>query len=175
MYYGDVTRATTYHEARGQGDRWAAIEDKEAALQRGTDYCDQRYREKLKSGRWVSMFPGSKANGRSQDREWPRTDATDYEGNDIADDEVPEEVEHAAYEAALLEGEDPGSLSPQYVASEQAKREKVGPVEVEYADTSKMHLPQGVETPNRPIVPVIDEIIAPVLVPRYDLPAVSVV
>ena len=167
--YGDITQASTYHDARGQGARWDAITDQDAALQRGSDYIDQRYREKLKSGRWLSMFSGTRTDGRSQDREWPRTGAADYEGNEIASDEIPDEVLHATFEAALLEGEEPGSLSPQYVASEQAKREKVGPIEVEYRDTGSM------DTPNRPKVPQIDEIISPVLTPRYDYPAVRVV
>lgn len=173
--YGDVTEATTYHDARGQGSRWSAVSDQEAALQRATDYIDQRYREKLKSGRWASMFTGERTNGRSQENEWPRTGAQDYEGNEIPDDEVPKEVEHAAYEAALLEGEEAGSLSPQYTATEQVTSETVGPISVKYADTSKMHMPQGVETPNRPILPHVDEIISPVLTPRYDLPAVKTI
>lgn len=173
--YGTTSGADAYHTARGQGSRWDAITDKDAALQRGSDYIDQRYREKLKSGRWAPMFPGSRTDGRSQDNEWPRTGATDYEGNEIPDDEVPQEVEFAAYEAALLEGEEAGSLSPTFTASEQAVSETVGPISVKYADTSRMHLPEGVETPNRPQVPFIDEIIAPVLQPRYDLPAVKVV
>jgi hypothetical protein len=121
------------------------------------------------------MFAGSRKEGRSQVREWPRSDAVDYEGNEISDGDVPDEVQRAAYEAALREAANPGSLSPDYTMTEQVKKEKVGPIEVEYSDTSKMDMPKGVETPNRPIIPEIDEIIAPVLVARYDLPGVTVV
>lgn len=170
--YGTVEDADTYHAARGNTS-WDSLADpaKEQALQRGTDYIDQRYREKLKSGRWVSMFSGTRTAGRSQDNEWPRTGATDYEGNELPDNEVPQEVEYATYEAALRESVTPGSLSPDYVPTEQVIQDTVGPITVKYASGSGA---PG-STPNRPVIPEIDEIIAPVLVPRYDYPAVRVV
>lgn len=171
--YGTTADASTYHNARGQGTRWDAITNQADALQRGSEYVDQRYREQLKSGRWVSMFSGTKTGGRTQDREWPRTYAEDYEGNAIPSGTVPDEVEHAAYEAALLEGENPGSLLPSYTASDQVTSEKVGPIEVKYG--SGFALPEGVTAPNQPVITIIDKIIAPVLTTRYDLPAVSVV
>ncbi len=175
-YYGTLTDAGVYHDARGNS-AWTGYTpaQQEAALTRGSDYVDQRYREHLKSGRWVSMFSGTKTGGRSQDREWPRDDATDYEGLAITDGTTPTEVEKATYEAALREAASPGSLSPDYTMTEQVTKEKVGPIEVQYSDTAKMSMPKGVETPNRPIIPEIDEIIAPVLVARYDYPAVRVV
>lgn len=170
MIYGDITEAGIYHTARGNGARWDAITNQLAALVNGSDYVDQRYRVKLKSGRWVSEFPGVRTAGRDQDREWPRTGAKDYEGEPIPADVVPQEVEYASYEAALIDGENPGSLSPAFVWSELVTREKVGPIEVAYAAPPNMD-----GTLNRPIYPKIDEIIAPVLVPRYDFPAVRVV
>src|SRR5690606_22776375 len=135
--YGDISDASAYHVARGN-TAWATYTSAQqlAALIRGSDYVDQRYREKLKSGRWVSMFSGAKTGGRNQAREWPRTGATDYEGNEIADDVVPVEVEHAAYEAALREAAAPGSLSPDYVPTERVTQETVGPITVKYADGS---------------------------------------
>lgn len=155
--YGSVADATTYHAARGNA-AWAAATDadKASALQRATDYIDGRYRRMTAGGCWVSMFRGARTDGRAQDLEWPRTGATDSEGNEIPDDEVPTEVEHATYEAALRELADPGSLSPEFVASQQVTREKVGPVEVAYSDTSA----SGYMPPNRPVVPAIDDILA---------------
>lgn len=169
-FYGDLTNASTYHAARGN-TAWGLLSSaaQTAALVRGSDYVDQRYREKLKSGRWVSMFPGVKTGGRSQEREWPRTDAEDYEGNEIPDDEVPEEVESATYEAALREAASPGSLSPDYIPGAQLKRKKIGPMEREYFEAK-----EG-QNPARPVISMIDEIIAPVLVVRYSYPAVRVV
>lgn len=168
--YGAVVDADSYHTARGNA-AWAGDDTaKTAALVRATDYIDGRYRWRLKSGRWQSMFPGERTAGRSQPLEWPRTGATDYEGNEIADDEVPVEVEHATYEAALRELVTPGILSPDYTPSAQVTKEKVGPVEVQYAEAKS----GDNATPNRPVIPAIDEIIAPVVRRPYELPAVTV-
>jgi hypothetical protein len=66
----------------------------------------------------------------------------------------------------------PGSLSPDWVSSSLVKKERVGPVEVEYAVTES----NGYGfPPNYPIVPVIDGLIAPLLVPGFCGPAVAVV
>lgn len=170
--YGTTAGADTYHAARGN-DAWALLSEpaKAAALQRGTDYVDGRCRWQLPSGRWESMFPGEKVGGRAQEREWPRIGAVDYAGNAIDSSEVPREVDHATYEAALREGAAPGSLSPDFVPSAQVTKEKVGPVEIGYAS------PQAGDnsTPNRPIVPLIDAILAPVTSRPYEFPAVFVV
>lgn len=169
--YGTLVAADAYHAARGNAGWTGTDADKLAALQRATDYIDGRYRYKLPSGRWLSMFTGTRTDGRSQDLEWPRTGAVDYEGNEIPDTEVPIEVESATYEAALRELTDPGSLSPDFVPASQVTKEKVDVVEVQYA------APQASDgmLPNRPIVPEIDEILAPLLRTPYDFPAVRVV
>ncbi|MCJ8032889.1 hypothetical protein MU462_14385, partial [Staphylococcus aureus] len=60
--------------------------------------------------------------------------------------------------------------SPDYVASEAVTKEKVGPIEVTYADASAAG-----QVPNRPVVPAIDEILAPLLRTPAVLPAVRVV
>ena len=156
--YGTLVGAGTYHTARGNSAWTGSDADKTAALVRATDYIDGRYRVMLRTGKWVSMFRGSRTEGRSQDHEWPRLGATDAEGNAIDDDVVPIEVEYATYEAALRELVTPGSLSPDFVPNTQVTKEKVGPIELSYADGSGTG-----STPNRPIVPVIDEIIAPLI------------
>lgn len=169
--YGTRADADAYHTARGNSGWTGENAAKDAALERATDYIDGRYRWRLASGRWQSMFRGERTGGRAQDREWPRTGATDYEGNAIADDEVPVEVRNATYEAALRELQTPGSLSPDFVPSGQVVKEKVGPIEVGYA------VPQATANslPNRPVIPAIDEILAPLLFRPADLPAVRVV
>lgn len=171
--YGTLEDADEYHADRANmawpGDGTDA--DRNAALVRATDYIDGRYRWLLPSGRWQSQFPGERTAARGQDREWPRTGAVDYDGNELPDDEVPIEVEHATYEAALRELITPGSLSPDYVAAQQVTREKVGPIEVTYAEAKATDN----TIPNRPVIPVIDQIIAPVLLRPYMLPAVFVV
>ncbi|KAG1322096.1 hypothetical protein G6F63_013518 [Rhizopus arrhizus] len=116
------------------------------------------------------MFPGVRTAGRGQPNEWPRTGAVDYDGDPIQPDEVPDEVERGAYEAALRELASPGSLSPDYVATEAVTKEKVGPIEVTYADSTAAG-----QVPNRPVVPAIDEILAPLLRTPATFPAVRVV
>ena len=112
-----------------------------------------------------------KTEGRGQAREWPRTGAYDYEGNPIPTDQVPVEVEQATYEAALRELVEPGSLSPDFVSASMVKREKVGPLETEFAVSVGADAAGSV----RPVISIIDEMIAPVLVARYTLPAVFTV
>jgi hypothetical protein len=46
-------------------------------------------------------------------------DAVDVSGEQIAEDEVPVEVEHAAYEAALIELTKPGFFSRAFTPGEQ--------------------------------------------------------
>lgn len=169
-HYGTLAAADAYHAARGRAE-WVDAPDAErtAALIRGSDYVDQRYRGQ--AGAYDGpRFPGRKTSGRAQEREWPRAGATDRDGNIILPTEVPREVERAAYEAAYRELLQPGSLSPDFVPSEQVSREKVGPIEVSYASGA-----DGDAVPNRPVVTVIDEILGPVLARRHCGPAVRVV
>lgn len=156
--YGTLSDANTYHSDRGNTG-WAGSDaDKTAALIRASEYIDGRYRYQA-GGCWRSMFRGRKTGGRAQSAEWPRTGATDSEGNAIPDDEVPSEVERATYEAALRELESPGSLSPDYVASQQIVREKVDVIEVQYASATS----SGAATPNRPHVTIVDDILSGLL------------
>ena len=160
-YYGTLSDADTYHAERGNGGWTGSDAVKEAALTRATAYIDGRYRYETAGGAWLSMFRGVRTDGRNQDHEWPRSGATDAEGNEIPDDEVPIEAEHATYQAALLELLEPGSLSPIFVATQQVIKEKVGPIEVGYSAPTDGPMP-----PNRPVVPAIDDIIRPLLLDR---------
>lgn len=170
-FYGTVAEADAYHAARANA-AWAGDDVvKQAALIRASVYIDGRYRKLLASGVWQSLFPGVKTEGRGQAREWPRTGAEDYEGHAIPSDQVPVEVEQAAYEAALRELAEPGSLSPDFVAASTVKRQKVGPIEEEFSVGAGADGAASV----RPVISIIDEMIAPVLVARYTLPAVFVV
>lgn len=146
-FYGTQVGADAYHEARGNGVRWDAVVDKEQALLRGSEYIDFNFRRR---------FPGWKAGQREQVREWPRSWAFDIEDNAIGPTVIPVEVEYATYEAALREGETVGSLMPDFTPNTQVKREKVGPLEVEYSS------PMGAQSVT-PIIQVIGAILAPVL------------
>ncbi|MFC4729097.1 DnaT-like ssDNA-binding protein [Coralloluteibacterium thermophilus] len=152
-HYGTLAAADEYHAARGRAEWVGASEpDRAAALVRGSDYVDQRYA----TAGCGATFPGTRTGGRNQERAWPRTGAQDRDGNAIPPDQVPAEVERAAYEAAYRELLNPGSLSPDYVPAQQVTREKVGPIEVSYAGSQD-------GSGSRPVIPVIDEILAGLL------------
>lgn len=170
-FYGTVAAADAYHAARANAAWTGDDVAKQAALIRASVYIDGRYRKLLASGVWQSLFPGVKTEGRGQAREWPRTGAEDYEGHAIPPDQVPVEVEQATYEAALRELVEPGSLSPDFVAASTVKRQKVGPIEEEFSVAAGADGAESV----RPVISIIDEMIAPVLVALYTLPAVFTV
>lgn len=129
-HYGTLEAANAYHLALGNSGWTGDNALKTAALVRATIWIDRTFRDR---------FPGAKAGGRAQVLEWPREEVLDSNGIAIDDDEVPIEIEHAAYEAALREIISPGSLSPD-VSGREIKREKkkLGPLEkeIEYADGS---------------------------------------
>lgn len=141
-HYGTLSDALVYHTALGNaawGDSapspmpepapdpdpsWHTDAERTAALERASAVLD---------GRYGARFPGHRTGGRSQVREWPRAGAVDQCADEaIPDDEVPQEIEQAAYELALRELLEPGVLSPGFAAGRVAKREKAGQVEVEY-------------------------------------------
>lgn len=156
MHYGTLAAADAYHAARANVSWAAASEaDRTAALVRASDYVDARYQYEL-HGCWHSMFAGEPTEGRAQDRAWPRTGVAG-----IAPDEVPIEVERATYEAALRELAAPGFLMPDYIASEQVTRVKVGPIEESYAAASETGGP-----PNMPLMPMVDRLLAALICRR---------
>lgn len=145
-YYGTLAEALTYHTDRGNADWAAAASDalRTAALVRATTWLDATY---------GSRFPGVRTDGRNQELQWPRSGAVDSEDWSIPYDEVPIEVKRATFEAALRELAAPGSLSPDYVASERVKREKVGPLETEYVDSG------GGAGDARPVLSIVDDLL----------------
>lgn len=160
-YYGTLADADLYAESRGN-DAWDGDNDaKTAALIRGSAYIDGRYR---------SRFPGEKTGGRAQYLQWPRTGALDADGNEIDSLEIPFEIIQATFESAARELATPGSLSPDYIASAQVKREKVGEIEVEYSGSA-----QSGTLANAPVISLIDGILSGLLTSNRSVPAVFVV
>lgn len=157
--YGTTTGANEYHLARGNAAWVGTEEQKLAALTRASTYIDA-LGQRMCGSAWVSAYPGVKTGGRGQELAWPRTGATDNDGIAILPDEVPREVEWATYEAALREITAAGSLSPDFVPSQQVKREKVDVLEVEYAVTSNTN---G-SNPNLPVISTVDKLLAPIMV-----------
>lgn len=116
----------------------------EAAARVATQYIDTNYR---------SRFPGSRTSGRSQSLEWPRTGAQDAAGNDIASNEIPQEIKDASCEAAIRELAKPGSLAPDQ--KRKVKSVKAGSVGVEFDPTA----PAGVTFTS--IDAILDGLLAP--------------
>lgn len=125
--YLDVAAFKEYADARGLSYEGKSDPFIEQALIRGTTWLDSAYR-----ARW----PGVRLNGRSQALSWPRFGATDADGEEIAEDEIPQEVLDATAEAAFRELSAPGSLSPDLERGGAVRRLKAGSVEVEYATTA---------------------------------------
>lgn len=133
-----------------------------AARQRGSAYVDAVYGDR---------FPGEPTGGIDQERAWPRTGATDKWGKPIASSAIPNRIVHASYHAALAELDSPGSLEPIVVAGERIKREKVGPLETEYADTADMDAVAAMT----PVLTAIEGLLEPLLTTSADIPAILVV
>lgn len=103
------------------GVAWAGTDvDKEAAIRRASQY--------LSALKWV----GNK-NTREQALAWPRTNAVDADGFDIASDEVPIEVADATCLLAFFELDNPNGLFPQFTAGQAQQSVTVGPISVSFA------------------------------------------
>lgn len=120
--YDSAANADAYFTARAITTWTGTDAAKEAALIRGCDYMERRYK-----GRWI----GVKAT-EAQALAWPRSWATDVEGYAIDADTIPDAVKRANFEAALLilTGTD---LEPVLTRGGAPIRERVkaGPVESE--------------------------------------------
>jgi len=171
-FYGTLASADAYLADRGNA-AWSSAtdEDKKAALVRASGYVDGMVGQQASNSTagCVYVFPGKKAGGYSQVLQWPRTGAVDRMGEQVPSDVVPAAIEQATYEAAAREQFSPGSLNPDFVPSQVVQREKVGPLEQEFA-VAKNGNPSI-----RPVIGVIDSMLYPLLIVRCPAPAVYVV
>lgn len=120
-----VETCDAYCEAQGLTDWTSATrspaDDDEAAIRRATTWLSNSF-----------SWKGTRLNGRSQALAWPREDVVDEEGEEVATDELPAELVNACCIAAAYERANPGGLTPTVTLTDRVKREKVGPLEVEY-------------------------------------------
>lgn len=123
--YNSLDEIETYAADHGLTFVTSPAEQAEAAARRAAVWLDGAYRDRL---------PGTRTNGREQGLAWPRTGATDIDGNEIADDEIPAEWKAAHAEAAIKELASPGTLSPDLDRGGDIKRMRAGSVEIEYKD-----------------------------------------
>lgn len=158
--YGDDAGFTTWLAANG-----LTLPDDsptEAVLrERGSVYIDATYGPR---------FTGTPTDP-DQEREWPRTDAYIYGDTLIADDVIPNRVVTASYHAAYISATNPGALSVGYNTNALVKRERVeGAVEVEYFESGA-----SASGTVGYINPMIEGLLAPLLVPVDAFPMVMVV
>ncbi|OCI95606.1 hypothetical protein A6U86_15685 [Rhizobium sp. AC27/96] len=161
-FYGTLAAADAYFVERANA-AWAMASDGDrlAALVRGSQAVDSLYE---------SRFTGRRTGGYDQALSWPRSEAMTVNGEAIANDALPLALTYASYEAAALELSEPGSLTPVIIAARTVKREKVGPLETEYAvvDTS-----DDMVAAARPVLTKLDGLLYPLL--RPVLPGILVV
>lgn len=119
----DVDYVDAYHAALGN-TAWSSgtTDTKEQAIRRATLYLSESYNWK-----------GYPVRFRQQALAWPRTYVEDRYGFGIDSDVVPTEVKKATAEVALRELTTPNAMMPDFTPSAQVKRERVGPLEVEYS------------------------------------------
>lgn len=147
-----VPDADTYHTSLGNtgwdspGGASASTEQKEAALRRASRFLSDSFKWK-----------GFPVKGRDQNLAWPRFYVSDDEDYGIEADEIPIELKRATYEIALLELITPGTMTPSVTESQRVKREKVGPLEVEYLAT------RTDAWADRPVVTKVIDMITPLL------------
>lgn len=156
--YGSIAGADAYALSIGN-TAWGALttDAKQAALVRGSMYIDgynKRFIDANYNCWW--QFIGGKTGGWAQEREWPRHGIAG-----LPDSVIPSQIEYATYEAAIREGTNPGSLSPDIDRTQLVKREKVDVLEVTYA------VSDDAGTGNLlPVIPAIDSLLAAFLVRR---------
>jgi hypothetical protein len=121
--YGDDAGFDAWLAANGY-DLPVDAPDRAVLRERGSVYID---------GLYGARFPGSPTAGYAQERAWPRTGATTFGGDDIPGNQIPVAVINASYAAAYYEALNPGGLSIATTGASQVKREKIGPIETEYA------------------------------------------
>lgn len=106
----------------------------------------------------IPMFPGTPTSS-SQAYEWPRENAINVYGIELASDEVPSAVQNATYEAAFYEYSNPGSLNNALSANNLVKREKFDKVEFEY----ELDAVGSGLVPSQVIIPAVMTYLAPVI------------
>lgn len=130
--------------------------------QRGSTYIDATY---------GARFFGFPTGGVSQERQWPRTDASTMWA-DIDPAVIPSAVVEASFQAAWYEANNPGGLVAGGSAASGIKREKVGSIEVEYQASSSSDSYAASLTP---LISTVDGLLAPYLRGAYACPAILVV
>ena len=126
----------TYHSDRGNTAWTGTTAVKEAALIKAAQYIDGRYRSRWKGIPLTSV----------QALCWPREDIYDERDEEI--EGIPQRLKYAVCEAAIRALTE--DLNPDLERGGRIKREKVGPLDTEYADNA----------PARTSMPVVSDLLS---------------
>lgn len=126
MIYGDAAGFVTYHESRGRtipitwDDAYIS-----AALLVASEWIDATY---------GPSFIGYKTDGFEQEREWPRIAAIvdSIPRFVIEDDQIPDRIAKATYEAAFREATIAGSLVKDFTPGKYTSVKIEGALSVDY-------------------------------------------
>lgn len=123
--YGTLQGFKDYQSGRGNSTIIVDLEDSqiETALLIASEWLDNTYR---------NVWPGEKFGQRGQVRDWPRSDAFDFNKDPVDYKTVPIEVERATYEAALRHILNPGSLSVDWTPNRYNRVSVDGAISVQY-------------------------------------------
>jgi len=123
--YVSVADADTYHTSHGDPAAWsgATTAVKQAALMAATVYMDATFS-------WLGAISED-----GQALGWPRDGVVDREGREIDSDIVPQKVQDACAYLALQHIN--SALDATFARGDDIKRQKVGPLEIEYADFAR--------------------------------------
>lgn len=156
--YGTIAGADAYALSIGN-TAWGALttDQKNAALVRGSAYVDSYARRYIGDDYkcWWTYI-GGKTGGWAQEREWPRSGI-----DGLPDSVIPVQIEYATYEAAIREGTNPGSLSPDFDRTSLVKSEKVDVLQVTYAVSDNANAGSLL-----PVIPAIESLLSAFLVRR---------
>jgi len=120
--YVSVVDCDTYHLDRGNTAWTGDSAVKEAALIKAAQFIDGRYLNKWKGIPLTSV----------QSLCWPRENI--YDERDVEIEGIPNRLKYAVCEAAIKSLTD--DLNPDLERGGRIKREKVGPIDTEYADNA---------------------------------------
>lgn len=121
--YGTLAEADAYFASRQSGSWDGSNAHKEMALRKAATYLDQRY---------LGSWRGSRVYS-TQLRAWPRVDVIDVDGFPILSTVIPVALKNAQFEAAAIIA---SGVDLEAAVNRAVKREKVGPIEVEYTDAA---------------------------------------
>lgn len=128
MFYGNANGFREYFRIRGKtsSENWTDQEI-ESALLVASEWLDSQFE---------TLWIGYKTDGFKQERSWPRTAAVVafFPYYVFNNDEIPEQVIKASYEAAYREINSKGCLQTDFLPSKYKAVSVSGAVSVEYND-----------------------------------------